>query len=116
MGQTRDEASRVPAACTLPAVDRPLRLAAFDEVFAESGRSVERPTETTVRIGFEPAPAAAARVADLAMREGSCCTFFGFTLRMSDGGLTLDIEVPASHSAVLTALAARAATAMAGVR
>lgn len=108
--------SWVPDACTLPTVDQPLRLAEFDDLFAESGRSVERSAETSVRVEFEPAAAVAARLADLAMRESSCCSFFGFTLRMSDARLLLDIEVPAGHVPVLAALAARATEAMAGER
>ncbi|WP_207128331.1 hypothetical protein [Actinocatenispora comari] len=106
----------VPDACTLPTVDQPLRLAEFDDVFAESGRSVERSAETAVRVEFEPASTVAARLADLAMRESSCCSFFDFTLRMSDARLLLDVEVPAAHVPVLDALAARAAEAMAGER
>ncbi|WP_244843791.1 hypothetical protein [Actinocatenispora sera] len=118
MGRTEDQVmtSWVPGACTLPTVDQPLRQAEFDDVFAESGRCVERTADTAVRVEFEPAAAVAARLADLAMRECSCCSFFGFTLRMSDGRLLLDVEVPAAHLPVLDALAARATSAIPGAR
>src|SRR5690349_9402148 len=96
-------------ACTLPAPDRPLRAAEFDDLFTRV-RRVERPAPTRLRLDFvEGAPATAARAADLAARETACCSFFTFTLTVSGGGTSLEVAVPPGQVAVLDALATRAA-------
>jgi hypothetical protein len=74
-GMTEDQAW-VPTACTLPTVDRPLRPAEFDELFATALRGQHRLSATTLRWEFDPAAQAAAR--DLTGRESSCCSFFAF--------------------------------------
>jgi DNA-binding transcriptional MerR regulator len=66
----------VPQACTLPTAERPLRLAEFDDLFAAGVRSVDRIDRARVRLELEPEPGAAARAADLVMRETRCCGFF----------------------------------------
>lgn len=96
----------MPDACTLPTAERPLRTAEFEATVATSARAVHRQDATTVRVELAPDAAAAARVADLAVREGTCCSFFTFTLTTSGGGLHLDIAVPAGYVPVLDALAA----------
>jgi hypothetical protein len=53
----------------------------------------------------------AARAADLTVRETQCCSFFGFTLTATGGGLTLDVTAPPEQIAVLDALVDRARTA-----
>ena len=40
----------VPDACTLPTVDRPLRLAEFDDLFATAVRDVTAVTQTRARL------------------------------------------------------------------
>src|SRR5262245_24630390 len=100
-----------PEACTLPAADRPLRLAEFDDLFAAATRGVERPEPLRLRLELEPDPAVAARAADLAVRETRCCSFFTFTVSATDGRLSLDVTVPAAHAEVLDAMAARVAGA-----
>lgn len=103
-------------ACTLPTSDRPLRLAEFDDLFATSLTAVERPAGgpgTRARLVLSGGAGLRERVQRLADAETACCSFFTFTvapLPGADGGaaVTLDVEVPAPHAAVLAALVARA--------
>jgi hypothetical protein len=97
----------VPDACTLPTAERPLRLAEFDELFATALRGQQRLSPTRLRWRLDPAAEQMAR--DLTARESACCSFFAFTFAPADGGLQLDVDVPASQVAVLDALATRAA-------
>jgi hypothetical protein len=99
------------ASCTLPAAERPLRLAEFSAVFDEAVLDARRIEPTRLRLDLDPGRETAARVAGLAAAETECCSFFGFTLTVTGGGLTLDITVPAAHVAVLDALAATAGRA-----
>lgn len=94
----------VPAACTLPTTEQPLRIAEFDDLFA-TVRGAERPEPTRLILSLD-APAAAVR--DLAARESECCSFFGFDVTERPGGVRLTIDVPPAHVDVLDALAARA--------
>jgi hypothetical protein len=98
----------VPQACTLPTAERPLRVAAFDELFASAVRGIDRAEAARLRLDLNPSSATAARAAELALAETGCCSFFTFTLTADGGGLVLDIAVPAAQTAVLDALAARA--------
>lgn len=98
----------VPSACTLPTVERPLRVAEFDAFFTEAVRALERPAPTRLRLGLDADPAVASRAAGLAARESGCCSFFAFTLAITGDGMVLDVEVPTGQVAVLDALQARA--------
>lgn len=102
--------SWVPHSCTLPTVERPVRTAEFDEVFAEAVHHVERVEGDRLRLELDATSAVAARIADLAVRETGCCSFFTFELTAAAGTLHLDISVTAGHREVLDALAARATT------
>lgn len=104
---TTEEQAWVPEACTLPTVERPLRLAEFDELFATALRGQQRPSPTTLRWDFDPACEATAR--DLTARESSCCSFFTFDFEPGDAGLRLHVAVPDAHVEVLDALQRRAA-------
>ena len=104
---TSDEPAWAPEACTLPTVDRPLRLAEFDDLFTTALRGQQRLSPTALRWHLDPAAEATAR--DLSGRESSCCSFFSFTLTADGPVLRLDVEVPGAHVEVLDALAARAA-------
>lgn len=101
-------------ACTLPTVERPLRLAEFDALFAGHLTSVETSGVERARMVFEGPSALRATVQDLADRETGCCSFFAFTVSSVGGGgqarevVTLDVEVPLARTDVLDALVARA--------
>lgn len=96
--------SWIPASCTLPAAQQPLRRAEFDAVFAEV-QSVERPGPARLRLDLDSRPAVAARVAELAAAETQCCSFFTFVLTAADRRLTLEISVPSAQAGLLDALA-----------
>ncbi|HLL64554.1 MAG TPA: hypothetical protein VK453_02275 [Micromonosporaceae bacterium] len=108
---TSDDQAWVPAACTLPTVDRPLRLGEFDDLFTSALWEQQRLSATVLRWRLDPAAEAMAR--DLTGRESLCCSFFSFTFAGDDAGLRLDVQVPAGHREVLDALASRAAGRMA---
>ena len=64
----------VPAACTLPTVERPLRLAEFDDLFTTAVRGQQRLSPTRLRWQLDPVAEPTAR--DLTGRETDCCSFF----------------------------------------
>jgi hypothetical protein len=99
----------IPDACTLPTSEQPLRAADFERLFAGTVRNVERPEPTRLHLDLQPGPQAAARTAELAATETECCSFFTFVLTATGGALSLDVTVPPQYSAVLDALADRAA-------
>lgn len=94
-------------ACTLPTIDRPLRVAEFDALFTTAVTRVDR-GQTTVRLHLSGPPGLSDLVRDLTGRESSCCSFFSFTLAGSDESLILDITVPAERRDILASLADRA--------
>lgn len=96
----------VPEACTLPTVERPLRVAEFDELFA-SAVEVERVSSPELRVVVHGV--AAERVLDLTAKENSCCSFFEFEVVEVCEEVTLTVQVPPAHVAVLDAFAGRAA-------
>src|SRR5215207_10411955 len=91
------EKFEVPAACTLPTADRPLRVAEFGAFFASAG-AVSRPAPGWLRVRFPVSDDAA--VQDLVARESACCSFFTFAI--ADG--CLDVRVPPGQVAVLDGL------------
>jgi hypothetical protein len=96
----------VPQACTLPTAERPLRVAEFESLFAEAVIEVERLSAVRIRLGLRRGPGIAGRVAELAVAETGCCSFFTFVLTVTGEGLFLDVEVPVQHVEILDALAA----------
>jgi hypothetical protein len=108
---TTEPVGWVPEACTLPTVDRPLRLSEFDKLFTTALIRQERTAEQRLRWRLHPATEATVRA--LTARESECCSFFAFTIAADPTGVTVDVEVPPAHVDVLNALQARAATAMA---
>jgi hypothetical protein len=111
---TAPAADWVPDSCTLPTVERPLRLAEFDTLFAASLRAVERPSAQHARLVLTGDETLAGHLQQLADAETACCSFFTFTLtsqptdRAHSSVIALDIEVPPSRSNVLAALVGRA--------
>jgi hypothetical protein len=108
----------VPDACALPTVERPLRLAEFDALFANAVREVETISPTHARLRLAGPAGLEATVRDLTAREATCCSFFTFTTTVQpaeqgakDGeALTLDVEVPPQYADVLASLARSAST------
>lgn len=98
----------VPAACTMPTVEQPLRRAEFDELFSRDVISVARDSALRVTVALRPAPEVAARAARLAMAETGCCSFFTFDLTVTDGRMNLLISAASPHEDVVAALATRA--------
>ena len=94
-----------PEACTLPAAQRPARAAEFAQLLTDAVCRRERPEPTRLHLDLRPDPVVAARAARLATAETGCCSFFAFTLTAAGGMLSLDIAVPAAHTATLDALA-----------
>jgi hypothetical protein len=107
--------SWVPQECTLPTVERPVRVAEFDRLFTDAVRVADRPDPTRLMLELEPTAEVAVEAAGLVARETACCGFFTFTLAATSGRLRLEVAVPAGHVDVLDALAARA-SGSAGVR
>ena len=106
------DTGRVPAGCSLPTAEQPLRVAEFDELFSRDVVGLARPAGNVLSLGVRPDPEVAARAADLAVREAGCCSFFTFDITRSGPDLvTLDVRVPAAHVDVLDALAERATPA-----
>lgn len=98
----------VPAACTLPTAEQPLRIAEFDALFTDHVRAVRREDPTRLVLALTGGPQVAATAADLAARETVCCSFFTFDLRITDGTLTLTVSTSGGHADVVAALADRA--------
>jgi hypothetical protein len=98
----------VPDACTLPTAEQPLRLAEFDDLFANAVDNSERLSRQHLRLTLTGPADLQATVQDLAARENKCCSFFGFTVASdAPGRVVFDIEVPAAHVDVLDAVADR---------
>ncbi|MGH8775085.1 MAG: hypothetical protein ACRDWI_07920 [Jiangellaceae bacterium] len=97
----------VPQACTLPAVERPLRVAEFHQLFADALRGVDRPATTRLKLRLDRSAEAWAR--ELTARETDCCSFFDFTFTPAEEEqIAVDVNVSAAQVPVLDALAARA--------
>ena len=95
----------VPAVCTLPVVEQPLRVAEFDEFFRAALRGSIRIGTTRLELVILRECEATAH--DLAESETSCCSFFGFDFETGEDVLMMRISVPDSHIGVLNALQAR---------
>jgi hypothetical protein len=102
-----------PQACTLPTVERPLRVAEFDQLFVDALRGGDRPESTRLQLRLERS--AEARARELTARETDCCSFFAFTFTPAgDEHVAVDVSVPTAHVPVLDALAARAQEKVSG--
>lgn len=101
----------VPQSCTLPAEERPLRVAEWDALFAERLRTLSRPQPLRLRLELAGGAGVEERVRDLVERESGCCSFFTFTTVPGKDLVSLEVSVGQAHEAVLAALAARAALA-----
>ena len=102
--------ARGPQACTLTTVERPLRRAEFDRLFAEALRAQERLSPTVLQWTLDPT--AERTVQDLTERETACCSFFTFDFTVAGNTLQVKVEVPPAQIEVLEALAARASAGL----
>ena len=94
-------------ACTMPTAERPLRLAEFDALFAESVRSVSYEGDH-VRMHLSGSAGLRDRVRDLAERETACCSFFTFVVDGESDDLLMEVSVPPERRDILKGLAQRA--------
>jgi hypothetical protein len=101
----------VPASCTLPTAEQPLRVAEFDALFAERLTETARPEPLRLLLMIAAGPGVEDHVRDLVARESGCCSFFTFTVSPGPEQIRLDIEVDPAHEAVLDALQERATAA-----
>ena len=97
-----------PDVCTLPTEDRPLRRAEFDDLFTTAVTDIRWVGPNRARFGMTGGNAVADRVADLARREQSCCSFFAFEIERDGDRVVLDVRVPPVYTRVLAALVGRA--------
>ncbi|MEU9429077.1 hypothetical protein AB0D87_40820 [Streptomyces sp. NPDC048342] len=97
----------VPQSCTLPAEERPLRVAEWDALSAERLTSLSRPGPLRLHLDLAGGPGIKERVRDLAEREGGCCWFFAFAVTPGGDLIGLDIAVDQQHAAVPRLAASR---------
>ena len=99
----------VPAeTCTLPTEEQPLRVREFDQLFAQSLAGVQRHGSGQLVLLLNDGESVLQTAQDLAERETSCCSFFAFSVRRTDRGVEMRIDVPPARAAILAALAERA--------
>lgn len=96
-----DQGPWAPAECTMPTPDRLVRAAEFDDLFATTVTDLRRESPVQLVLELQADEATAERAAGLASRETQCCSFFVFTLTVTGGSLTLRVDVPSAHVAVL---------------
>lgn len=104
----------VPDACTLPTVERPIRVAEFDRFFADAVRNMRRPGPERLELVFTADAEPVAR--DLAGRESSCCSFFTFDFGTSAEDRVMVVSVPSAYTEVLDAFADRVRAGIGGAR
>lgn len=114
-GNLRVSDDWIPAACTLPTVDQPLRRAEFDDLFARDVVGINRRSAHGVGFELRPEPEVAARAAGLAAKETGCCSFFTFDLTIADGKVEMVVSTGPEHDAVLEALVVRAELKASGI-
>jgi hypothetical protein len=100
-----------PRRARWPAVEQPLRVAEFGDLFATATLPAERIGPTELRIHLPAGNEVASKAQGLAAREAGCCSFFGFDVQASASGIVLSIRVPGSQAAVLDAMHERAEAA-----
>ena len=93
---------QAPEACTLPTVERPLRIVEFAELFASADADFVRVSQTRAMVAL-PLDALD-RARDLAARETECCSFFSFAVEPAGDHTDMTIDVPAQYADVLTAM------------
>ena len=91
--------------CTLPSVERPLRIAEFEHLLSKA-TATAAVDATTATFSFAPEALTAAAAAELASREVECCSFFSFRLDIGAERLELTVQAPRGHEPLVAALQA----------
>jgi hypothetical protein len=96
-------------ACTLPTADQPVRVAEFDDLFAERLTATRHPAPTSARFLLAGEQDVATRAQELADRETGCCSFFTFDFTLTGpSSFEIAVTVPEGRADVLAALVERA--------
>lgn len=93
----------IPIACTLNAVDLPVRLAQMRTIGADALRSVER---SGPRAELRFAPSVRERLDDVVAAESRCCVFLNIDVAVRDEDLVLTIVAPAGAEPIMSDLVA----------
>lgn len=113
-GVTVEQSGWVPDACTLPTVERPLRVREFEHLFGNALTAVSaRPDGRSLRLALADGPGVYETAADLAARESECCSFFLFNVTRGSGTVTMDVRVDELHVDVLSGVERLARAALA---
>jgi hypothetical protein len=100
--------SGIPAACTLPSAEQPIRVAELNTLLT-AAIGGERLSERRLRLVLTGPGDFASHVRDLVAREADCCSFFTFVVAEDlTGRVVLDVEVQAGYTGVLDGWASRA--------
>ena len=91
-----------PIGCTLSSDDRAGRASAWAELLAHA--TDHEPTARGVRMRFDAEPRLVSAVADLAVREAECCSFFSFTLTVDAERAWFEVAAPPDGRVVVDAL------------
>jgi len=94
----------VPASCTLPSAQRPVRVEELEALFATASRT-ERVGDRHLRVSFTGRQGLDQQVRELTARESECCSFFAFAVSTLPGQVVLDVRVSAARVHVLDGLA-----------
>ena len=100
-----DFSAAVPESCSLSLAERPLRVAEFGRMFAESALRTSRAATTRLDVVIRSAAVPTAR--DLAARESQCCSFFTFEFEPMDPDVVMRISVPEPYVDVLDGIEAQ---------
>src|ERR1700722_8295149 len=93
--------SGIPAACTLPSAERPVRVAELNTLLT-AAIGGERLSERRLRLLLNGPGDFADHVRDLVAREADCCSFFTFVVAEDPTGhVLLDVQVQAGYTGVL---------------
>ncbi|MDQ1395845.1 MAG: hypothetical protein QOG64_1104 [Acidimicrobiaceae bacterium] len=102
LGDDGAEVGWAPIACTLPAGERPDRMADWQAAAARATGRIG--IERGVRLTFPAAPDLAAQLAALASSEIGCCSFLRIALAFEPGRIVLDVSGPPEAAPVIQAL------------
>ena len=87
-----------PIACTLGSEDVPARIAEWKQVLGSV--ALRQPISGGLRLVLAP-DAPVGRIADLAVAEQQCCSFFRFALKVDGEGVALEVTAPGDGEAVV---------------